>query len=87
VRRARSAAAKTGKRDNVHVCCNITGTDPVHLNVMFTPLVAESFGKLSEGALGCGVSRDGESALESQQGAKVDNLSTAERNHMSARFL
>ena len=51
------------------------------------PFVAERFGELAEGALGGGVGGDGEAALEGEEGAKVDDLASAEGHHVSAGSL
>lgn len=50
---------------------------------MLTPLIAQGFGKLSQGTFGRSVGRDGETTLEGEEGAEVNDFSLSPRNHVA----
>ena len=52
------------------------------MHIVLTPFVAERFGELAQGAFGGGVRRHGQSALECEQRAEVDDFAALEGDHM-----
>ena len=70
-----------------HIGGNISRTNSVNLNVVLTPLVAQGFCKLAQGAFGCGVGRNCETTLEGKEGTKVYDLSLPPWNHVAASGL
>ena len=63
---------QTEGRDDAHVGRDVPGGDPVHLHVLPAPFVAERLGQLPERALGRGVRRHCEPALEVRRRGRVD---------------
>ena len=57
----------------VHVRRDIPRRDGIHGDAPRGPLVGERLGQLAHGALGGGVGRDGQAALEGEEGGEVDD--------------
>jgi hypothetical protein len=66
-----------------HFGGDIARTNPVNLNVVLTPLIAQGFCKLAQGTFGRGVGRNCETALEGKEGTKVYDFPLAPRNHVA----
>jgi hypothetical protein len=70
-----------------HIGGDIARTNPVNLNVVLAPLIAQGFCKLAQGAFGCGVGRNCETTLEGKEGTKVYDFPLPPRNHVAASGL
>lgn len=64
----------------VHLGLDVPGRDGIHRDPLSGPLVGEALGELADGALGRGIGRDGEAALEGEQRGKVDDGPPAPRH-------
>jgi hypothetical protein len=72
------------KEMDAHISVDISGADSIDLHVVLAPFVAERLGELAESAFGCCIGWDCEAALECQQRAEVNYLSSAEGYHMTS---
>lgn len=61
----------------VHLRLNVARRNRIHRDALGRPLVGKALGHLTHGALGRGVRRHGETALEAEQRAKVDDAAAA----------
>lgn len=75
---------KTSKAACLHVSGDIPRADAVYLDIVLAPFVGQSLGKLAKSAFGGGICRDGETTLEGEKRAYVDDLAAAEGNHVLA---
>lgn len=75
-----SQALRVRQQSLVHVCGDVAGGDGVDRDALGRPLVGEALCDLAHGALGRGVGRDGEAALEGEQRGKVDDAAAAAGN-------
>lgn len=73
-------ALRVAEQGRVHLRLNIAGRDGVDGDALAGPLVGEALGDLADGALGGGVGGDGETALEGEEGGKVDDAAAAARH-------
>lgn len=67
-----------------HIGRDIPRTNSVNLHVVLAPLITQGFCKLAEGALGRGVGRNCDTALEGEEGTKVYDFSLPPWNHVTA---
>lgn len=74
----------TSELNCLHVSCNISRADAVYLDVMLAPFVGKGLGKLAKSTFGGGVCRDGDTTLEGEKRAYVDDLAAPKRNHVLA---
>jgi hypothetical protein len=65
----------SSKAENSHIGLDISGTNAVDLNIILAPLIGQGFGELSEGTFRRSIGRNGQSPLESQERAEVDDFS------------
>lgn len=56
------------QREDVHIGSDISRDDPIHLNVILAPFVAQRFGQLSQGALRSRVGWNSEASLSEATG-------------------
>lgn len=74
----------TSRVECLHVSGNVPRADTVHLDIVLAPFVGQSLGKLAKSTFGGGICRDGETPLEGEKRAYVDDLAAAEGNHVLA---
>lgn len=67
-------------QSRVHIRCDVSGRDSVHVNALGDPLIRECLGQLGNTSLGSCVGRDSDATLEWQERSNIDNRSaTASR--------
>ena len=66
--------------DDIHISGDISGDDPIDLNVLLAPFVRECFGELAESAFGRCVCGDGEASLKDTQKQSALDTTTTCRN-------
>jgi len=74
-------------KDSSHVCSDVTWTYTIDLDVVLAPFIAQRFGQLPKCSFCRGVRRDCEATLKGHERAKVDYLSSAQRDHVAAGCL
>ena len=75
------------KPSHSHIGGDIARANAVNLNVVLAPLIAQGFRELTQRAFGCRVRWNGETALEGEEGAKVNDLSLTPWNHVATGLL
>ncbi|SRR6266478_2940549 len=70
-----------------HIGGDIARTNPVNLNVVLAPLIAQGLCKLAQGAFGGRVRRNCYTTLEGKERTKVYDFSFTPRNHVTSSGL
>lgn len=70
-----------------HFRCDISGTDPVHLHIVLTPLVTERLGELTQSTFRRGVGWDCKPTLEGKERTEIYDFTATKGHHVATGSL